>query len=159
MLSTKSILYLDQHEERLTEKFRVPGAPVSGGFATSFTCEATQAAVVVPAGNVTYLKAYPSKPYRSWMDENVSKIIKLPKADDEIIGKKGLWIITETYKAKQKAIAVLESKGSSIGYSIDVNVANIATASPSASWWSSKESDFGWFKSENVCARLRSRDP
>jgi hypothetical protein len=121
---------------------------------TSFTCQTDFGVVLVSDGDVTHRKAFPPKPYRAWMEENLEKIVKFPLADEQIIRKKGIWIITKTHTAKKRAFAVLESRGSQVAFGIDVEVANIATISPSAGWWKSTESSSGWTKDINASTPL-----
>ena len=65
------------------------------------------------------------------------------------IKKRGVWIVTKTYTAKRRAIAVLQPRGSSVKLGVDVRIPNIAKVGPSMKWWSADVAKPGWLVSVN----------
>ncbi|KAF5010057.1 hypothetical protein FDECE_3775 [Fusarium decemcellulare] len=121
----------------------VPGAP-GGGATLKFISRRGQGAVLVPGSKVTERRAEPASAFRKWMSDNMKAIIGLPMCDEEVVQDKGLWLITGTFTAKRRALAVLESTGSEISLGLDVTVPGVARAGPAVGFWNSTEHSTGW---------------
>ena len=97
-----------------------------------------ETAILLTRGKITHNQATLSQPFITWMERNAQAVID-SWDDKKVIEKKGIWIVTKTYTAKQRAIAVLRGKGSKAEFGIDVGAYG-ATVSPSVSWWKSQKS-------------------
>ncbi|KAH6986287.1 hypothetical protein BKA56DRAFT_308792 [Ilyonectria sp. MPI-CAGE-AT-0026] len=121
----------------------VPGAP-GGGVALKFTSTRGQGAVLIPGSKVTESRAEPASAFRKWMSASIEKVLTLPMCDEDVVRDKGLWLITGTFTAKRRALAVLESTGSDISLGLDVTIPGIVRAGPAAAFWKSTEYSTGW---------------
>jgi hypothetical protein len=122
---------------------RAPGA--SAGCTVAFKSETDQGAVLITDPPIKHYLAQHETLLLDWMVSNTSKLIKNCKE----VEKYGGWIITKTYTTKRCARAVLRSKDSEVTMAVEVDVADIAKASPSASWWN-RSSDSSWVMHSNV---------
>lgn len=59
-------------------------------------------------------------------------------------------MVTKTYTAKRRAVAVLQTKGRSVSLGVDVNISNIDKVGPSVDWWESVVDKPGWKVNVNV---------
>ncbi|KAK5741747.1 hypothetical protein LTR17_003738 [Elasticomyces elasticus] len=126
-------------------KANVPGAPVSGGFTMNFQTKRGAGAVLITAGEVTCHQLERDLLAWQWVleQQNMQKLLTDWREISE--QKRTLWMVTGTYTAKSCALSVLSSPESSVKIGLDVEVANVAQASPSVEWWKSK-SDGSWNK-------------
>jgi hypothetical protein len=97
---------------------------------------------------VTKLEAQDTPAMKDWVKRNFRVIVEAGRAD--IIKKKGLWLITKTFSAKERAIAVMKSRGSKASFNITVGVPGQAKVHPAISWWKSSTTGTGWIKSKQV---------
>jgi hypothetical protein len=74
-----------------------------GGLAFEFTSSVEESAILVTLGKITHSQMTETDKLRNWMFQNFEKVVKLSGAVDTV-KKKGLWVVTKTYTAKEAAI-------------------------------------------------------
>ncbi|KAK5696326.1 hypothetical protein LTR17_024298 [Elasticomyces elasticus] len=123
----------------------IPGAPVSGGFNMSFGTKRGAGAILITGGEVKSHQLVRDILALQWVmdSHNMQKILaEWPEISKE---KRTLWMVTSTYVVQNCALSVLNSPESSVTIGMDVNVVNIAQASPSVQWWK-QSTDRTWNK-------------
>ncbi|KAH8896412.1 hypothetical protein GQ53DRAFT_803831 [Thozetella sp. PMI_491] len=97
---------------------------------------ADEGAVLLTEGLIQHHVADPDYRYLDWMEQNVAALAKIPP-----VRKRGFWIITKTYTAEKRALAVSSSKGSKFTWRVDATVFESGGAGPTAEWWSGHKDD------------------
>ena len=111
--------------------------PVSAGIDAIFENEQQEGGILIVDGNVTHHQARPTSNFKIWMkNPEIAKKI-MEEYPDTV--EKGIWIITKTYTAKRRSVAVAKSKGTLLSFSIGAKVADIAELKPTAEWWNARE--------------------
>lgn len=128
-------------------EFSISSAPgASVGSTVAFKNETDQGAVLITEPPIRHYKAQHETLFLDWMVANTTKL--LSNCSD--IAKYGVWIVTKTYSTTQCARAVLSSRNAEVTIAVDADVADVATASPSVSWWK-RGSDSSWNIQNDVC--------
>lgn len=110
--------------------------------------EANNGAVLIAYGSVTTSRLQEVKNVRRWMNDNIQSLVR--QSDFEAIKEKGLWVVTKTYSARRRRIAVMSSKGQSVAVHTGVRATNAAELQGSMEWWNSEQSTSGWITNK-VC--------
>ncbi|EXJ76439.1 uncharacterized protein A1O5_00947 [Cladophialophora psammophila CBS 110553] len=71
----------------------------------------------------------------------------LPKIH-ETTKKKGIFVVAKTCTAKQRAVALLRSKETSVSFGLDVGLAAIGKIAPEIGWWTSQKEV--WMLHQNI---------
>ncbi|KAH8653730.1 hypothetical protein BX600DRAFT_471553 [Xylariales sp. PMI_506] len=119
-----------------------PGIPVRGGFTAKMQNKSQSGAVLVTDGSISWHQAGPPGAFEEWMDANLPAI--LGGGHGSLVRKRGVWIVTQTYTATRRAVAVMQERGSSVLFDVDVEVPNVARVGPRAEWWSETVHKPGW---------------
>ncbi|KAH8592690.1 hypothetical protein B0O99DRAFT_716582 [Bisporella sp. PMI_857] len=122
------------------------GITAKAGF--EYQCKKQEGAVLVINGVVTKMETQNTTRLKDYVKANFEKIVGA--GDKDVIKKKGIWVITKIYSAKQRAIAVMKPEGSKVAFDVDVGVAGQARIGPAASWWKSSTTSTGWIKSREA---------
>ncbi|KAK5678906.1 hypothetical protein LTS10_008561 [Elasticomyces elasticus] len=123
----------------------IPGVPISGGFNMSFGTKRGAGAILITGGEVKSYQLVRDMLALQWILDvhNMQKILEdWPEISKE---KRTLWMVTSTYLVQSCALSVLNSPESSVTIGMDVNVVNVAQASPSVQWWN-QHTDKTWNK-------------
>jgi hypothetical protein len=133
---------------------------VAGG-KLEFTCSEEHSAILVAEGVVEHHQATPETEFRRWGSANAQALIDL-SCDQDVIKKKGFWIVTKTYTAKKCSISLLSGKDSKISYSVDAKSHGVEVG-PTMEWWSSQKdedwrdlSDVSTFEPNDLQVQFRS---
>jgi hypothetical protein len=74
----------------------------------------------------------------NWVEKNAPKILQDERHADVL--EMGLWIVTKTTSAKQRAIFLAIAKGTEIDWGITAEAQNAGKLEASTSWWRSQKS-------------------
>jgi hypothetical protein len=102
-----------------------------------FSSSETLSGVIIAKGVVDHNQSTPETKIRAWGSANAQALVGLSK-DQDVIKKKGFWIVTKTYTAKMCSISLLAGKESISSYSVDVRAHGV-NVSPKMEWWSSQK--------------------
>jgi hypothetical protein len=121
----------------MIDSFRPPGTPVAVGAKVKYQLQESTGALLVADGNVTHNQLTPDAcdNARAWFIKNAEDILIHRKITKE----KGIWVITKTYTAKRRAVALLHARESSVEFAVNVKLTNAGKLAPEASWWSSQK--------------------
>jgi hypothetical protein len=91
--------------------------------------------LMVTDSRVTHNQLTPSacENAKVWFEENAESIL----LDRKITKEKGIWVVTKTYTAKRRAVALLQTKGSSVVFGVNADLYAIGKIAPEQSWWNS----------------------
>ncbi|KAK3623360.1 hypothetical protein LTR56_021632 [Elasticomyces elasticus] len=123
----------------------VPGAPISGGFAMHFGTRRGAGAILITGGDVMCNQLARDSLALQWVldSQNMRKLLaEWPEISQE---RRTLWMTTGTYTVDSCAISVLNSPESTVKIGMDLNIADVAHASPSEQWWR-QDTDKTWNK-------------
>jgi hypothetical protein len=125
----------------------VPNTPLSVGFKIGMDRSEETGAVLVTSGQVTHNQIDPlgSTKAKDWFIINAEKILQTYETTKE----KGIFVVTKTYTAKQRAVALLRSKETSISFGVNVELEGLGKIAPDASWWTSQKEQ-EWKLHKNV---------
>ena len=127
-----------------------PGAPAGANAGWEFRNTSQHGAVLMTFGPITTLQLTNILDMRHWMNKHVESVVKL--SDYETIAKRGLWVITRTYSAPRRRIAVLQATDSRYKIHTGVKATSDAQVQGSAEWWNSDQSDSGWIEDRVSCS-------
>lgn len=114
-----------------------------------YECQNETGAVLVVNSPVTKLEAQDTPAMKDWVKRNFRVIVEAGRAD--IIKKKGLWLITKTFSAKERAIAAMKSRGSKASFNFTVGVPGQAKVHTSCHQLVEvQHPGTGWIKSKQV---------
>lgn len=118
-----------------TNHLSVPGAPVGGGVQFSYKSSHGAGAVLVTKPPVKYFKLKKESCLLEWIAQNTNKLLE----EWPDIKKKeySVWIITKTYVVEKCAIGLLTEENAATGGTLNLEVMDLVSLSPSARWWSS----------------------
>ncbi|KAK3374776.1 hypothetical protein B0H63DRAFT_452613 [Podospora didyma] len=119
-----------------------PTVPLSARFLAKLRKGNRVGAVLVTDGTVSYHQADPVGSFEEWMETNLKSI--LAGKHGSLVRKRGVWIVTRTYTAKRRAVAVMQTRDQSLTFNVDVEVPHIARVGPSAEWWRETVHKPGW---------------
>lgn len=133
---------------------RPPNSPIGGRFLATYQSFSREGAMLVTQGAVSYHQADPQPVFETWMDQHLPALL----AGDHgaLIRKRGVWIITRTYTATRRAVAVLQSRSATVSFAVDAALPQqIARVGPSAGWWSENVREPGWETHNGVSCGLK----
>lgn len=126
---------------------RPPVLPAGGRVTTSYQASTGEGAILVTDGPVTEAQALPISAMCKWMNDNAERVIATkPDAKG-----KDLWLITKTYSAEKRALAILRTREDSVQLMVDANAAGVGRAGATAEWWRGSK-DNAWNVFEHVSA-------
>ena len=97
----------------------------------AFKNKSDSGAVLVTEAPIIHRKLGHESPILNWMAKNCTKLLAKHASE---VKRHGVWIVTKTYATRRCGIAVLTSKSAEVRIGLDVQVAGIATLTPSSSW-------------------------
>jgi hypothetical protein len=103
-----------------------------------------EGAILLTDGDIKHNVADPQYRYLDWMDENVEELAKRKDVRDN-----GVWIVTKTFTATRRALAVAASKNSKVAWSVSAEVADAGGVEAAAEWWHGHK-DSCWITHEHV---------
>ncbi|KAJ6003552.1 hypothetical protein N7522_006244 [Penicillium canescens] len=129
---------VDQFYPSVDVNVAVPGVPAGGGIKVGYKVHDDAGGLMVTDSQVTHNQLTPSacRNARIWFIENAESIL----LQNELTKKKGIWVVTKTYTAKRRAVALLQTHESSVVFGVNAELYGVGKIAPEASWWrSSKE--------------------
>lgn len=125
--------------------YSTPQLPVGGRVATNYQASTGEGAILVTDGPVREAQALPISAMCKWMNDNAERIMAAkPDAKGQ-----DLWLITKTYSAGKRALAILHTKEDSVQLMVDANVDGAGKAGATAEWWRGSK-DNAWNLHEHV---------
>ena len=103
-------------------------------------------------GTVSFQQADPVGVFEEWMEQHLPII--LAGKHGSLVRKRGIWIVTRTYTAKCRAVAVMQTRNESLTFAVDVEVPHIARVGPSTEWWKETVHKPGWESHSGVSLDL-----
>lgn len=94
-----------------------------------------------------HLTAQASEKAKAWFVENAKAILN-QYSDAK---KKGIWIVTKTYAANQRAVALLRSKETKVIFGVNAELLTVGKIAPEVSWWKGSKEEV-WKVAEAVRA-------
>jgi hypothetical protein len=112
---------------------------LGAGVAVKYQATSEHAAVLLTHGDISRSAATaPCSHFLNWVKENALKILQDERHAD--VREMGLWIVTKTTSAKQRAIFVATAEGTEIDWGITAEAQNAGKLEVSTSWWRSQKS-------------------
>ena len=94
---------------------------------------------MVTEGTVTHTQAKPAHLTYNWMVQNGKALLSLVKNNPT--AKRGIWVVTKTYRADRRRLVVLTGKDTDVTLSIKANVQGDAEVEATAAWWQSQKTE------------------
>lgn len=120
-------------EPKISADIAAPALPAGGGVTVGYKTSSGQGAILVTDGNVIHTQANPSSKMCEWLKKNGKKVME----NNPNAAEKGVWIVTKTYSAKRRALALLLSKDSEVTLNINALADNVGKVEATAGWWQS----------------------
>jgi hypothetical protein len=125
--------------------YSTPQLPVGGRVATNYQASTGEGAILVTDGPVNEAQALPINAMCKWMNDNAERIMAAkPDAKSH-----NLWLVTKTYSAEKRALAILRTKEDNVQLMVDANAAGVGRAGATAEWWRGSK-DNAWNVFEHV---------
>lgn len=118
------------------------GVPIGFSFLAKVRNERRTGAILVTDGNITCHQADPTPVFEEWMEKNLTKILNGDHG--RLVRKRGVWIVTRTYTAEKRALAVMQTTNDSREFGADVTVLDIARVGASTAWLRETVNKPGW---------------
>ncbi len=120
------------------------------GFKVGYDHKEDTGGILVTKGEVMHHQIDPlsSTKAKNWFITNAEMILQRY----ETTKKKGIFVVTKTYTAKERAVALLMSKEISVSFGVDVDLASIGKIAPEVGWWRSQKEEV-WKLHQNVSGR------
>ncbi|EXJ65041.1 hypothetical protein A1O7_01380 [Cladophialophora yegresii CBS 114405] len=131
----------------------VPTAPVGGTLKAEYTLKSSSGAILVAEGSVTHNELTPTAcdSAKAWFVNSAERILK--NKDKGIFNyiwrsmfekrgieeEKGIWVVTKTYTASRRAVALLQTRESSVSFGLDLGLHGAGIQAPEAAWWTSNK--------------------
>ena len=96
-------------------------------------------AIMVTEGTVTHAQAKPPHLTYNWMVQNGKALLNLVKNNPT--AKRGLWVVTKTYRADHRRLVVLTGKETDATLSIKADVQGEADVEVTMAWWQSQKTE------------------
>ena len=104
------------------------------GGTAAYKTSSGRGAILVTDGNIVHSQATPAYKMCEWLKKNGKKIVeKNPDAKD-----KGVWLVTKTYSAKRRRLALLMSKSEEVTIGIDARADEVGRVEATTNWWKSQ---------------------
>ena len=127
------------------DNYSAPLLPAGGRVATRYKASIGEGAILVTDGLVTKAQALPITAMCKWMNDNAERVVAtVPDAKGQ-----DLWLITKTYSAEKRALAMLRTREDSVQLMVDANAASVGRVGATAEWWRGSK-DNAWNVFEHV---------
>ena len=125
--------------------YSVSPLPAGGRVTTSYQASTGEGAILVTDGPVTEAQALPISAMCKWLNDNAQRIVAArPDANGH-----DLWLVTKTYSAEKRALAILRTRDDSVQLMVDADGAGVGKAGATAEWWRGSK-DNAWNVFEDV---------